>query len=737
MSTAFPTGLDTTLTLPNPVGTDLLANTNANLDHDYQHSLVNDAIRALETKLGIDSSAVTTSIDYLLKNVASNNPGHTHSSSSLSGVLPLAGGTMSGAIAFAGAQTFDASKLLIASQAAGDILYASSTTAWSRLAKGSDGNVLTLASGVPTWASGGGGGGMSIGGAVTSGTSGSMLYVDSSVFLAQDNSHLFYDATNHALAVGNAAPTAKVHAQALDGALALKGEGQAVNTLYQALILLNNDLPTTGQTGQVVLFDLDLQRSVAGVANPGVAARIFAGKDGGDWVGVDLTAANLVRHGYLAFSTVLAGNTSEKMRISKDGFVGIGQTAPTCLLDILSNSQGSTVSSIQGFQAKNTTAAAAGAQQFSPFIHLEGQGWKTTTTAASQAVAFRLNVEPVQSTTNPLGGLVIRSAINGGSFTNSFVFGSDGALYFNGAVGGTAPKILNSSDSLNLYGGGGGSGLLILHSDNQTQWMDRSGTLQMTFDNSTKRLCIGSGATITAALTVRSSGGTSTGLRFSDTSDNLFANLYSFASGFSSLITDSGIRMKTGAIIGTETNMPTSFAAGILFGVGTAPSADPATTGTGALWCDTNGFQYRVAVTSEGAGILAHLHNRGGDQVGAGTAYPLTTSLAIVTFASGTNPSISLPTAGTYLVMADIEFIAGITPNDTYAYELWNSTDSATIGVSRTDTNIGLSATESVSLCELVTITATKTLTIRAANTTAARGTITSTKTKVRYVRLF
>jgi hypothetical protein len=37
------------------------------------------------------------------------------------------------------------------SQAAGDILYASSTTVLARLAKGSDGNVLELASGLPAW----------------------------------------------------------------------------------------------------------------------------------------------------------------------------------------------------------------------------------------------------------------------------------------------------------------------------------------------------------------------------------------------------------------------------------------------------------------------------------------------------------------------------------------------------------------------------------------------------------
>ncbi len=43
------------------------------------------------------------------------------------------------------------------SQAAGDVLYASSTTQLTRLAKGNDGEVLTLASGIPSWAAPGGG----------------------------------------------------------------------------------------------------------------------------------------------------------------------------------------------------------------------------------------------------------------------------------------------------------------------------------------------------------------------------------------------------------------------------------------------------------------------------------------------------------------------------------------------------------------------------------------------------
>ncbi len=55
------------------------------------------------------------------------------------------------------AQTLDATLTSLAAVAgvAGDVLYASGTDAWARLAKGTDGEVLTLASGIPSWATGG------------------------------------------------------------------------------------------------------------------------------------------------------------------------------------------------------------------------------------------------------------------------------------------------------------------------------------------------------------------------------------------------------------------------------------------------------------------------------------------------------------------------------------------------------------------------------------------------------
>jgi hypothetical protein len=57
VATGFPTSLDA---LTNPVSTDVLTSP----DHAEQHANANDAIEALQAKVGINSSAVTTSLDY-------------------------------------------------------------------------------------------------------------------------------------------------------------------------------------------------------------------------------------------------------------------------------------------------------------------------------------------------------------------------------------------------------------------------------------------------------------------------------------------------------------------------------------------------------------------------------------------------------------------------------------------------------------------------------------------------
>lgn len=62
MSTNFPGGLDS---LPNPGDTDNLDQ--PGLLHADQHANANDAIEAIQAKLGIDLSSTSTSIDYIAK----------------------------------------------------------------------------------------------------------------------------------------------------------------------------------------------------------------------------------------------------------------------------------------------------------------------------------------------------------------------------------------------------------------------------------------------------------------------------------------------------------------------------------------------------------------------------------------------------------------------------------------------------------------------------------------------
>jgi hypothetical protein len=63
MSTNFPTSLDS---FTNPGPTDAM-NASPALNHDVQHDNENDAITALEVKIGIDGSAATGSLDYKSK----------------------------------------------------------------------------------------------------------------------------------------------------------------------------------------------------------------------------------------------------------------------------------------------------------------------------------------------------------------------------------------------------------------------------------------------------------------------------------------------------------------------------------------------------------------------------------------------------------------------------------------------------------------------------------------------
>jgi hypothetical protein len=65
MAINFPTSLDN---FTNPQPSDALDSVAA--PHATQHSDLNDAVEALQAKVGVDNSAVTTSLDYQVSQAA-------------------------------------------------------------------------------------------------------------------------------------------------------------------------------------------------------------------------------------------------------------------------------------------------------------------------------------------------------------------------------------------------------------------------------------------------------------------------------------------------------------------------------------------------------------------------------------------------------------------------------------------------------------------------------------------
>lgn len=80
-----------------------------------------------------------------------------------------------------------------------------------------------------------------------------------------------------------------------------------------------------------------------------------------------------------------------------------------------------------GIMSINSTAAGAGAQQYSPSFEQQGRGWKTDATAASRVVGFRRTVRPVEGAANPSGILAWEANVNG-SYTDVMTLTNGGAL---------------------------------------------------------------------------------------------------------------------------------------------------------------------------------------------------------------------------------------------------------------------------------------------------------------------
>lgn len=158
MPTNFPNSLQD-LDATRGTNTDPLSSPN-HVDH---HTLEDQTIEAIQTKLGIDSSADTTSIDYKLKSTSSSNPGHKHTlangatdvTASATEVNYTAGVTSAIQTQIDTANSNATQKSTLTTK--GDIYAASGASTPVRVAIGTDGQILsadsTQSSGV-RWVSG-------------------------------------------------------------------------------------------------------------------------------------------------------------------------------------------------------------------------------------------------------------------------------------------------------------------------------------------------------------------------------------------------------------------------------------------------------------------------------------------------------------------------------------------------------------------------------------------------------
>jgi hypothetical protein len=127
---AFPTTLDTLSTTRGTTGQPMNSP-----NHITHHTAEDTAIQALEAKVGIDGSAVTTSHDYKLSGVATGDK-----AVSKTGTETLTNKTLTSPV------------INVGSDATGDIYYRNASGLFTRLGIGTSGQILSVSSsGIPEW----------------------------------------------------------------------------------------------------------------------------------------------------------------------------------------------------------------------------------------------------------------------------------------------------------------------------------------------------------------------------------------------------------------------------------------------------------------------------------------------------------------------------------------------------------------------------------------------------------
>ncbi len=437
MATNFPTLLDT---FTNPLPTSLLLSPS----HSLQHSDANDAIEALEAKVGITNSNVTTSLDYRVRNI--------------NATTMVVNGPNSSSLSFG-----DWSNTPTHSAIEGNMGYL-------LLGKNALDNFnIYLRSNNSI-------GGVYIGGNNTNTmavSSSGMSLTGSAIFSGSTSTDLFkitQTGTGNAFVIEDEASDTTPFVISSAGNLRLGG-GTSYGTYFYSGTGFNSNPKILGHTfdlfsaglgaytwnngnnGVYTVYSKSRGATIGDMtivqANDGLSVMVFGGSDGEKFgeaarisVNVDGTPGLNSMPGFIAFSTSPTGtiNPSERMRINAVGNVGIGTTAPAARLEV----NGSTTIGAQtnvaaefGTSGGTNNLLVGSVTGNTPFIGSQGASSLLLNTDGVTRMSFNSAGE-VGIASPPTSN--IRLTITGGS-TNSAnpvimlngVSGS-GALYFHNDI---------------------------------------------------------------------------------------------------------------------------------------------------------------------------------------------------------------------------------------------------------------------------------------------------------------
>ena len=311
-----------------------------------------------------------------------------------SGTLPISAG---GTGATTKTAAFDA---LSPMTTAGDIIYGGTSGSGSRLAKGTDGQFLTLTSGVPAWTS------------ITSGTSSlaAIGSVPNANGASISSSTLTLQPAN--ATYGGVVTTAT---QTFAGAKTFNNNVEVVADLLTTGTSSAYDNTNYANKNALIIHSYNQGGSIGNLTS-----LVATGSSSGDW------PSNI---NFL--TRPLTGVPTEVMRITKDGRVGIGNTAPAYTLDVTGTTRITGITSLTNTTSSTSTSTGAltvaGGAGIAGTMFVGGDADFTSSSASSSTTTGAVVVT---------GGVGIGKSINAAedSYINGVRIGRGGGSVLNNTV---------------------------------------------------------------------------------------------------------------------------------------------------------------------------------------------------------------------------------------------------------------------------------------------------------------